>query len=359
HMLSSLTRVFSAGITQGIARLMSSEPVAKKLCTMKKIGTHNGTFHCDEVLACFLLKQLPEYTDAEIIRTRDPGTLDTCDIVVDVGGVFDPEKHRYDHHQRTFSENMHSLRPEKKWVTKLSSAGLVYLHFGERIIAKLIAKTVDDDITKTIYDKVYEQFVEEIDAVDNGVSQTDGESRYHITTTLSSRVANLNPAWNENNVNVQAQFEKAMQLVGGEFKDRVNYFTNSWWPARTLVVEAFSKRQEVDPSGEILLLGEGGCPWKDHLFLIEAEQNITPSIKYVLFTDQNGKWRVQCAPAALGSFKSRLPLPEEWCGLRDNELSEKSGIPGGIFVHANGFIGGNETFDGALAMARKSLNMRT
>jgi uncharacterized UPF0160 family protein len=33
-------------------------------------------------------------------RTRDQKVLDTCDIVVDVGGVFDPEKHRYDHHQR-------------------------------------------------------------------------------------------------------------------------------------------------------------------------------------------------------------------------------------------------------------------
>lgn len=29
--------------------------------TAKKIGTHNGSFHCDEVLACFLLRQLPEY----------------------------------------------------------------------------------------------------------------------------------------------------------------------------------------------------------------------------------------------------------------------------------------------------------
>jgi len=28
---------------------------------MTKIGTHNGTFHCDEVLACFFLRQLPEY----------------------------------------------------------------------------------------------------------------------------------------------------------------------------------------------------------------------------------------------------------------------------------------------------------
>ena len=26
-----------------------------------KIGTHNGTFHCDEVMACYMLKLLPEY----------------------------------------------------------------------------------------------------------------------------------------------------------------------------------------------------------------------------------------------------------------------------------------------------------
>ena len=34
----------------------------------KCIGTHNGNFHCDEVLACFMLKQLSEYKDAEIVR---------------------------------------------------------------------------------------------------------------------------------------------------------------------------------------------------------------------------------------------------------------------------------------------------
>jgi uncharacterized UPF0160 family protein len=38
---------------------------------LKKIGTHNGVFHCDEALACYMLKQLPEYRDAEIVRTRD------------------------------------------------------------------------------------------------------------------------------------------------------------------------------------------------------------------------------------------------------------------------------------------------
>ena len=34
----------------------------------KRIGTHNGNFHCDEVVACFLLKQLPRFKDCQIIR---------------------------------------------------------------------------------------------------------------------------------------------------------------------------------------------------------------------------------------------------------------------------------------------------
>ncbi|KTF75766.1 hypothetical protein cypCar_00049100, partial [Cyprinus carpio] len=65
-----------------------------------RIGTHNGTFHCDEVLACFLLRQLPEYKDAEIARSRDASLLAQCDVVVDVGGEYDPARQRYDHHQR-------------------------------------------------------------------------------------------------------------------------------------------------------------------------------------------------------------------------------------------------------------------
>lgn len=33
-----------------------------------RIGTHDGTFHCDEALACALLKLLPQYKDASIVR---------------------------------------------------------------------------------------------------------------------------------------------------------------------------------------------------------------------------------------------------------------------------------------------------
>lgn len=52
---------------------MASDTKCPKL--IKKIGTHNGMFHCDEALACFMLKLLPEYKDAEIVRSRDPKVL--------------------------------------------------------------------------------------------------------------------------------------------------------------------------------------------------------------------------------------------------------------------------------------------
>ena len=42
----------------------NSESEAKRICDMKTIGTHSGHFHCDEALACYMLKLLPEYKDA-------------------------------------------------------------------------------------------------------------------------------------------------------------------------------------------------------------------------------------------------------------------------------------------------------
>jgi len=322
----------------------------------KKIGTHNGSFHCDEVLACYMLTQLPEYKDADVVRTRDPAILEECDIVVDVGGVYDAARHRYDHHQRTFVDTMNSLNSDYEWTTKLSSAGLVYFHFGRRIIAQLLGCNPDDKLVSVLYKKVYEGMVQEVDAIDNGVNICEETPKYQIHTGVSSRVGHLNPRWNEESVDVQARFEAAMQLVGAEFSERVDYYGRSWWPARELVLNAISKRKEVDESGAILSFGDGHCPWKEHLLNLEDELGIVGEIKFVLFTDQNGAWRVQCVPVDRTSFNNRLSLLSEWCGVRDQELSEKSGIPGCIFVHANGFIGGNKTYEGALQMAKQTLN---
>ena len=78
---------------------------------------------------------------------------------------------------RSFVSTMNSLRPNKKWVTKLSSAGLVYNHFGYDILSHLLGLPSTEGSVDLIYDKVYASFVEEVDAIDNGIHQTDEEPR--------------------------------------------------------------------------------------------------------------------------------------------------------------------------------------
>ncbi|KFM59707.1 UPF0160 protein MYG1, mitochondrial, partial [Stegodyphus mimosarum] len=313
-----------------------------------KIGTHNGTFHCDEVLACSLLKYAkPEYKSAEIIRSRDMNILNDCDVVVDVGGVYDPATYRYDHHQRSFEYTMNALNEKYPWTIKLSSAGLVYYHFGHQIISKILELPEDSEEVNIIFSKIYENFIQEVDAIDNGIDPFDGaEPKYKIHTHLSARVKHCNPPWNARNVDENVCFKKASQLVEQEFLDRVNFYGKIWLPARDIVKSAILNRISVHPSGEIIELDNGGCPWKEHLFELEKSLNIEKPIKFVIYTDMNGNWRIQCVSVSPFSFENRLSLKAEWQGLRDEELSIKSGIPECVFVHASGFIGGNKTREG-------------
>ena len=68
------------------------------------IGTHNGSFHCDEALGVALLRRTQEFADAKVVRSRTPEVLDKCDVVIDVGGVYDPAAKRFDHHQKEFND---------------------------------------------------------------------------------------------------------------------------------------------------------------------------------------------------------------------------------------------------------------
>lgn len=49
---------------------------------------------------------------------------------------------------------MSSLSPGKPWQTKLSSAGLIYLHFGHKLLAQLLGTSEEDSMVGTLYDKV-------------------------------------------------------------------------------------------------------------------------------------------------------------------------------------------------------------
>lgn len=63
--------------------------------------------------------------------------------------------------------------------------------------------------------------MEEVDAVDNGISQwEEGEPRYVLTTTLSARVARLNPTWNQPDQDTEVrrapkEDHEACKTIGG------------------------------------------------------------------------------------------------------------------------------------------------
>lgn len=189
-------------------------------------------------------------------------------------------------------------------IFRLSSAGLVYAFYGERVIQQLASKTspLSPDDVKIIYKKVYENFIEEIDAIDNGIPMTDDEPRYKIRTNLSARVGKLYPDWNtKQTADIDIKFVTAMKLVGKEFQDEVDYFISVWLPARDYVKSSLESRFQVHESGMILEFPER-FPWKEHLFDLEKEMELGSIAKFVFFKDMPNSWRVQAVPVSPASF---------------------------------------------------------
>jgi uncharacterized UPF0160 family protein len=334
----------------------------------------SGHFHADEALAVAMLRLLPAYLDAQLVRTRDPEVLGQCHTVVDVGGEYDDGNKRYDHHQRGFEV----VFPGHN--TKLSSAGLVYLHYGKDIITTVTG--VEGQDRDILFEKIYTDFIEAFDANDNGINVVAAKdlekaglakqfedrgfsiasvvNRYNYGPRSANAEETKTPEAKQAEENTR--FEKASMFVGEQFRIELTDRADSWLPARTAVKAAYDGRLQYDPQGRILVLPEG-MPWADHLYNFEKESpipaGVAPQVLYVLFPEDKpeGKWRIRAVSKENGGFVNRKDLPDAWKGVRDEQLDQISGVQGCVFVHAAGFIGGNKSFDGALAMAKKALEL--
>lgn len=244
----------------------------------------------------------------------------------------------------------------------MSSAGLVFCFYGERVIDEILKKhanvSLSDRNLKLTFKQLYANFIMEIDAIDNGVQMCPSgeEPLYNISTHLSKRVGNFNINWEEEDkgININGRFEEAMAYAGREFVENVISIGGSWIRAREYVRHALETANEVHESGEILLL-EKFCPWKHHLHTLEKEYHKDGVPKLVIFADTSGQWRIAGVPLDPDSFLGRKFLPEDWRGLRNEDLSKLVGIDGLTFVHHTGFIGGAVTKEAAISMAIKSL----
>lgn len=265
-----------------------------------RIATHNGPFHADDVLAVALIRSFYD-AEASVVRSRDKAVLEAADIVVDVGGSFDPAALRFDHHQVSYSG-------------PLSSAGMLldWLDDTGRLAPGLRAF-------------LHDRLVGYVDDVDNGRV----EPRGHVPdfTTMVSVYNRGCHTLDEFDARFAEAASMAREVVRGLQLEHTEITE-----AEAVVVQAMDAAKAA---GSVFMELPRYVRWKGPYFARGGAEHIT---EYVVLPGMDGSWRVLGIPPEEGSFAQKRPLPEAWAGLVDEELSAVTGVPGSRFCHKNRFI---------------------
>ena len=284
----------------------------------KTIATHNGNFHADDVFSIAALKSI--FPSFKLIRTRDLALIAEADIVLDVGGEYDADAGRFDHHQRGGAGERENGIP-------YSSFGLIWQKYGLEICDgnEKIANAVDAGLVSTI------------DADDCGYGErADGIS-------LSRTISLFNPTWQEES-DFDACFDEAVEFAS-RILTRFIASANAGVSAKSIVAKAIENAE--DPRVIVL---EKYTPWKKTVHALSEEA------LYMVYPSQTGQWRIQTVPVVPGSFENKKSLPKPWAGLSDKALKEVTGIDDAMFCHNGLFIAGAESFESSMKMATMALD---
>ena len=280
----------------------------------KTIVTHNGNFHADDVFSVAALKSI--FSSFTLIRTRDLDIIAKADIVIDVGGEYDPETDRFDHHQRGGAGERANGIP-------YSSFGLMWQKYGLYICQgnQDVANAVDADLVSTI------------DAIDCGHVKGVPEG-----ISLSQTISMFNPTWQEDS-HFDSCFDEAVDFAS-RVLTRFIATANGGMSAKTIVANAIDKAQ--DPRVIVL---KKSTPWKKTVHALSEEA------LFMIYPSGTGQWRIQTVPVEPGSFEDRKPLPKKWAGLSDIALQDETGIDDAMFCHNGLFIAGAGSFESTMKMA--------
>jgi uncharacterized UPF0160 family protein len=318
----------------------------------KLIATHSGSFHADDVFGVAVLAAV--FPDHRIVRSREPDVLAPADFVVDVGGVWDPERGRFDHHQRGFggARTRRGADGAPQPAEGYASAGLVWREFGltyVRQVADRMRATLDEASSERIAADVDASLVRYLDLVDTGAADV-APGVFGFSSLLSL----LNTTWleegslsAEERARLQMErFEEGMVLVR-RVLDR--FILRSI--GQVLAADKVRASERL-LDGRVLHLADGGLPWTR---LVVDEM---PEVLLVVYPEwDTQQYILRTVPAQAGSFQSRMDLPQSWSGLRGEQLAQACGVSDAVFCHTNLFIGAAKSFEGAMAMARKALDV--
>lgn len=289
---------------------------------MYTVITHDGNFHPDEVFACATL-QLHYGTDAlKIIRTRNTDQIAAADIVVDVGGIYDPDTQRFDHHQNDV--------PVRDNGIPYAAFGLVWRHYGTQIEA-----------SSSVAQYIEQRVVQPIDAGDNGITLYDVNEHGVAPFELFHIISSFRPQEQDPQA-VDAGFLAAVDFARELLTRLINY-----QKSREICYARAHELYELHPPVNGILTVPEPVPTDAFAEYEDVNIVVRPDNP-----DINDNWIAKAVPQVDSTFSNKVVFPEAWGGLLDDELATVSHIPGARFCHRQRFIFVASDQAGAVAAAQ-------
>lgn len=285
--------------------------------------THCGTMHADEVFATAFLELY--FKNFKVARVNEVNNdIKDKTIVYDIG------KGKFDHHQSDAKIRDNGI--------KYSSFGLLFEEFGSSYLKKLKLKN-----TKAIYNYFIKDFVEAIDAIDNGIFP-DTKANYKIKT-VSDIIKIFNPSYMSKD-NEDEQFTKAVFIAKIILEEELKNVIGK--------VNASIKVKSIlnKTKGEILILDEY-LPYEETVLTSLKGKNI----KLVIYPSNRGGYAIKTIPISLTDKTSRVYFPVSWKGLTNEDLEKVTKVEGSIFCHINRFLLTAKDKEAALKLAKITIEI--
>ncbi len=287
----------------------------KKICV-----THDGTFHADDLFATATLSILNN-GNIKIIRTRDTKLIEQADIVYDVGGIYDKEKNRFDHHQEGGAGFHLNGIP-------YSSFGLVWEKYGEEICG-----------SKEVANKIEDRLVSSVDANDNGINLFEVKGNI-APYTIQDLFFSFRPSWKEEQDDDKSFLESisfAKKIINRAIiKMRDN-----------LEAEHIVKKAYEESADKRVIIFNDSYPWFEVI-------NEYAEPLYII-SKKGDNWRAEAVRKEKNNFEVRKPFPITWAGKRDSEIVKVTGVSDAIFCHNGRFLIVAKSKEGIIELVEKAL----
>lgn len=290
--------------------------------------THGAKFHADDIFSTVIMDKIID--NMKIIRVIDvPEEYKKRNdkIIYDIGWG------ELDHHQK-------GGNGQRENGIRYAAFGLIWRKYGKNYLRKIDIK---EEFIDLVWNYLDEEFVQLVDSIDNG--QLDLGCISIPVVTVSDVLNYYNPNWNEDKTYDEG-FKEAFIMAEKIWNQKVI----------SVLGKAEAKAEvdnAIDKSENCIVILDKYMPYQD--FVINSDNPKAKEILYAIYPSNRGGYGIQAIQKAVNTFENRKPFPEEWAGLKDDDLKKVTGINTARFCHNARFLCTTETLEDAIKLAEKAV----